>query len=269
MGNTTFSAEMERLASLCKENGKINPELYSKFDVKQGLRDVSGRGVLTGLTNISEIYAREVVDGKVIPCDGRLFYRGFEVGDIIKGFTKENRFGFEEVTYLLLFGELPTAEQLRVFNEILAEKRVLPKNFVRDIIMKATSPDMMNLLSRGVLTLFYYDQKASDNSVDNVLRQSLELIAKFPLVAVYGYQTYRHRYHGDSFVIHNPEKGLSTAENILHLLRKDSQFTELEAKVLDIALVLHAEHGGGNNSTFTTRVVSSAGSTHIPLFLLH
>lgn len=260
MENTRNADEMQRLASLCKENGKIDPGLYSQYDVKQGLRDVSGKGVLTGLTNISEICAREVVDGIEVPCDGRLFYRGYEVKDIIHGFTKDKRFGFEEITYLLLFGELPTAEQLEVFVNILAEKRVLPRNFVRDIIMKATSPDMMNILSRGVLTQYYYDKKASDNSIENVLRQSLELIAKFPLLAVYGYQTYKYRNQGGSFFIHHPELELSTAENILHLLRNDSQFTELEARVLDIALVLHAEHGGGNNSTFTTRVVTSSGS---------
>jgi len=260
MDNSKLSAEMKRLVSLCKENGKINPELYLKYDVKKGLRDITGKGVLAGLTKISEVSAWEIVDGKEVPSEGRLFYRGFEVEDIIKGFTQDRRFGFEEVTYLLLFGELPTAEQLETFTAMLAEKRELPKNFVRDIIMKATSPDMMNVLSRSVLTLYYYDQKANDNSIENVLRQSLELIAKFPLLAVYGYQTYRHRHHGDSLFIHCPEKSFSTAENILHLLRSDNKFTELEARVLDIALVLHAEHGGGNNSTFTTRVVTSSGS---------
>lgn len=259
MEENKISVEMQRLAKLCRENGKIDPVFYSQFDVKQGLRDVTGKGVLTGLTNISEVCARTVVDGKEVPTDGRLFYRGYEVKDIIKGFSGR-RFGFEEVSYLLLFGELPTAEQLKTFREMLAEKRSLPTNFVRDIIMKATSPDMMNIMSRGVLTLYYYDQKASDNSIENVLRQSLELIARFPLLAVYGYQTYRHKHQGDSFFIHNPEINLSTSENILHLLRKDSRFSELEARVLDIALVLHAEHGGGNNSTFTTRVVTSAGS---------
>lgn len=253
-------SEIEKLAILCRENGKIDPALYSQYDVKQGLRDVSGKGVLTGLTNISEICARTVVDGKEVGCDGRLFYRGYEVKDLIRGFTEEKRLGFEEVTYLLLFGELPTDQQLAAFNNLLAENRELPKNFVRDIIMKATSPDMMNLLSRGVLTLYYYDEKANDNSIENVLRQLLELIAKFPLIAVYGYQTYRHKSQKDSFFIHYPEKEMSTAENILHLLRKDSQFTELEARVLDLSLVLHAEHGGGNNSTFTTRVVTSSGS---------
>jgi citrate synthase len=188
MESTKHLAEMERLALLCKEHGKIDPAFYSQFDVKQGLRDVSGKGVLTGLTNISEVCARTVVDGKEVPTDGRLFYRGYEVKDIIKGFSGR-RFGFEEVTYLLLFGELPTDEQLRAFTDILAEKRSLPRNFVRDIIMKATSPDMMNIMSRGVLTQYYYDKNAGDNSIENVLRQSLELIARFPLLAVYGYQT--------------------------------------------------------------------------------
>ena len=259
MDRTMYATEIERLASLCREHGKIDPGLYSQYDVKQGLRDVSGKGVLTGLTNISEIIARTVVDGKEVPTDGRLFYRGIEVGDIIKGLSGR-RFGFEEVTYLLLFGELPNAKELKLFSSLLAEKRELPNNFVRDIIMKATSPDMMNVMSRAVLTLFYYDQRATDNSIENVLRQSLELIAKFPLLAVYGYQTYRHKHQGDSFFIHHPEKGLSTAENILYTLRKDSKFSDLEAKVLDMSLILHAEHGGGNNSTFTTRVVTSAGS---------
>lgn len=258
--NTNFAAEIERLALLSKENGKIDSDLYSKYDVKKGLRDITGKGVLTGLTNISEICAREIVDGQEVPCEGRLFYRGIQVEDIVKGFDKNSRFGFEEVSYLLLFGELPTSGQLKAFTDLLAENRHLPNNFVRDIIMKATSPDMMNILSRGALTLYYYDKKASDNSIENVLRQSLELIAKFPLVAVYGYQAYRHKHHNDSFFIHYPERSLSTAENILHLLRKDSQFSELEARVLDISLVLHAEHGGGNNSTFTTRVVTSSGS---------
>ncbi|KUK10044.1 MAG: Uncharacterized protein XD50_1684 [Clostridia bacterium 41_269] len=260
MYNSKFASEMEKLVSLCLKNNQIDPELYVKYNVKKGLRDLSGRGVLVGLTNISEICAWKNVNGEEVPCEGKLYYRGIDVEDIINGFSEDRRFGFEEVSYLLLFGELPTYEQLETFNSILAENRDLPKNFVRDIIMKAPSPDMMNILSRGVLTLYYYDQRASDNSIENVLRQSLELIAKFPLIACYGYQTYRHRYHGDSLFINRPEKELSTAENILHLLRKDSNFTKLEARVLDISLMLHADHGGGNNSTFTTRVVTSTGS---------
>ena len=260
INDNIISSEMEKLSLLCIENGKIDPELYKKYDVKRGLRDVNGKGVLTGLTDISEISAHDVVDGKEVPCDGKLFYRGINVEDIINGCIEDRQYGFEEVTYLLLFGELPSDNKLNTFNKLLAEKRMLPANFVRDIIMKAPSPDMMNVLSRGVLTLYYYDNNANDNSIENVLRQSLELISVFPLLSVYGYQTYRHYHQGDSLFIHSPQKHLSTAENILYLLRSDNQYSELEARVLDIALVLHAEHGGGNNSTFTTHVVTSSGS---------
>lgn len=260
INDNIISSEMEKLSLLCIENGKIDPELYKKYDVKRGLRDVNGKGVLTGLTDISEISAHDVVDGKEVPCDGKLFYRGINVEDIINGCIEDRQYGFEEVTYLLLFGELPSDNKLNTFNKLLAEKRILPANFVRDIIMKAPSPDMMNVLSRGVLTLYYYDNNANDNSIENVLRQSLELISVFPLLSVYGYQTYRHYHQGDSLFIHSPQKHLSTAENILYLLRSDNQYSELEARVLDIALVLHAEHGGGNNSTFTTHVVTSSGS---------
>lgn len=260
INDNIISSEMEKLSLLCIENGKIDPELYKKYDVKRGLRDVNGKGVLTGLTDISEISAHDVVDGKEVPCDGKLFYRGINVEDIINGCIEDRQYGFEEVTYLLLFGELPSDNKLNTFNKLLAEKRMLPANFVRDIIMKAPSPDMMNVLSRGVLTLYYYDNNANDNSIENVLRQSLELISVFPLLSVYGYQTYRHYHQGDSLFIHSPQKELSTAENILYLLRSDNQYSELEARVLDIALVLHAEHGGGNNSTFTTHVVTSSGS---------
>lgn len=258
--NTKIMLEMEKLSLLCIENGKIDPELYKKYDVKRGLRDVNGKGVLTGLTEISEISAHAVVEGKEIPCDGELFYRGVNVEDIIKGCIEDKRYGFEEVTYLLLFGKLPSDIQLKMFNDILAVNRKLPANFVRDIIMKAPSPDMMNVLSRGVLTLYHYDENANDNSIQNVLSQSLDLISVFPLLSVYGYQSYRHYYQEESLFIHTPQKNLSTAENILYLLRNDNKYTELEARVLDIALVLHAEHGGGNNSTFTTHVVTSSGS---------
>jgi len=260
INDNIMSSEMEKLSLLCIENGKIDSELYKKYDVKRGLRDVNGKGVLTGLTDISEISAHDIVDGKEVPCDGKLFYRGINVEDIINGCIEDRQYGFEEVTYLLLFGELPSDNKLNTFNKLLAEKRMLPANFVRDIIMKAPSPDMMNVLSRGVLTLYYYDNNANDNSIENVLRQSLELISVFPLLSVYGYQTYRHYHQGDSLFIHSPQKDLSTAENILYLLRSDNQYSELEARVLDIALVLHAEHGGGNNSTFTTHVVTSSGS---------
>jgi citrate synthase len=248
------------LADLCKKNTVIDPELYAKYDVKRGLRDISGKGVLTGLTEICEILSYSIVDNDYIPCEGKLYYRGVDVEEIIQGFMQENRFGFEEVTYLLLFGNLPTNEKLMDFTRILEDYRELPPSFVRDIIMKAPSKDMMNTLARSVLTLFSYDEKADDITMENVLRQSLQLIALFPLLSVYGYQASSHYHYGKSLVIHQPKEGLSTAENILYMLRPNMKYTELEAKILDIALVLHAEHGGGNNSTFTTHVVTSSGT---------
>lgn len=248
------------LSGLCLKNSSIDPSLYAKYDVKRGLRDISGKGVLTGLTEIGEVRAYVEEDGKTVPCEGKLFYRGIDIEQIVKGFIEEKRFGFEEVTYLLLFGELPNAEALRNFTTILAEYRTLPTSFVRDIIMKAPSQDMMNTLARSVLTLYSYDNRADDVSIPNVLRQSLQLIALFPLLSVYGYQAYRHYHDNQSLFIHAPRPELSTAENILHLLRPDSKYSELEARILDVALVLHAEHGGGNNSTFTTHVVSSSGT---------
>jgi citrate synthase len=248
------------LADLCKKNTVIDPELYAKYDVKRGLRDISGKGVLTGLTEICEILSYSLVDNDYIPCEGKLYYRGVDVEEIIQGFMQENRFGFEEVTYLLLFGNLPTNEKLMDFTRILEDYRELPPSFVRDIIMKAPSKDMMNTLARSVLTLFSYDEKADDITMENVLRQSLQLIALFPLLSVYGYQASSHYHYGKSLVIHQPKEGLSTAENILYMLRPNMKYTELEAKILDIALVLHAEHGGGNNSTFTTHVVTSSGT---------
>ena len=254
-----ISPEIINWAQICKENN-IDPSLYTKYEVKRGLRDISGQGVLTGLTEISEIHSYDMKNGKLIPCDGKLYYRGVDVEDIIAGFTADNRFGFEEVTYLLLFGKLPTKKELVDFNNILSKYRSLPTGFVRDIIMKAPSNDMMNTLARSVLTLYSYDNNPDDISIENVLRQSLHLIALFPLLSVYGYQAYHHYHAGQSLFIHAPEPKLSTAENILHLLRPDSKYTDLEAKILDIALVLHAEHGGGNNSTFTTHVVSSSGT---------
>ena len=255
-----ITPEIRDLAELCVKNGRIDPELYTKYDVKRGLRDLNGKGVLTGLTEISEIRSTKVVDGKEVPCEGQLFYRGINVEDLIRGCVRDRRFGFEETTYLLLFGELPTREQLANFNQLLAKYRSLPTGFVRDIIMKAPSRDMMNTLARSVLTLYSYDDFASDTSIPNVLRQCLQLIALFPLLSVYGYQAYRHYHDGQSLYIHPPMAELSTAENILHVLRADCKYTKLEATVLDIALILHAEHGGGNNSTFTTHVVSSSGT---------
>ena len=212
------------------------------------------------MTVISEIISSKIVDGKEYPCEGKLYYRGIDVEEIVEGFIKEDRFGYEEVAYLLLFGELPDAKRLEDFNRILANYRSLPTNFVRDIIMKAPSHDMMNTLARSVLTMYSYDDYADDNTLPNVLRQSLQLIALFPLLSVYGYQAYCHYHDKKSLFIHRPQPELSTAENILYILRPDSKYTPLEAKILDLALVLHAEHGGGNNSTFTTHVVTSSGT---------
>ncbi len=258
MSNTfDYSAvtpEMVELAALCRQNDAIDGELYKKYEVKRGLRDINGQGVLAGLTDISEVRSSRVVDGVRQQIDGQLFYRGINVEDLVKGCVAENRFGFEETTYLLLFGELPDRDALERFTRLMAQYRSLPPSFVRDIIMKAPSCDMMNTLARGVLTLYAYDDNANDLSIENVLRQCLSLIASFPLLSVYGYQAYRHYFANESLFIHVPDPALSTAENLLHLLRVDSKYTELEARVLDMALILHAEHGGGNNSTFTTHV---------------
>ena len=259
-----FSAvtpEIEALAAKSRENNRIDISLYDKYEVKRGLRDLNGKGVLTGLTEISEVKASEVDENGVShPCDGKLYYRGHDVEKLIEGFTKDKRFGFEEVTYLLLFGELPDKKQLADFNELLGNYRCIPPNFVRDIIMKKPSRDIMNAVARSVLMLYAYDDKADDTSVPNVVRQSLQLISELPLLAVYSYQAYRHFHVGGSLIIHEPDPKLSTAENILHLLRADGKYTPLEAEILDIALVLHAEHGGGNNSTFTNHVVTSSGT---------
>ncbi len=255
-----LSDEVLRLSELCMKNGKIDPELYTKYNVKRGLRDMQGKGVLTGLTEISEIVSSKMIDGEEVPCQGELYYRGYNIKNLVKGFVNDNRFGFEETVYLLLFGELPTKEELAEFNKILADYRTLPVNFVTDIILKAPSSDMMNTLARSVLTLYSYDERANDITIPNVLRQCLELISLFPVLSVYGYQAYSHYHSGKSLFIHKPLPELSTAENILRLLRTDGKYSELEAKILDIALVLQAEHGGGNNSTFTTHVVSSSGA---------
>lgn len=258
-----FSAitdDIKKLSQLCVENSQIDPELYFEYDVKRGLRDRRGRGVLTGLTEIGEVKAYTIDDGEMVPCPGKLYYRGQDVEKIVDGFLKEDRYGFEEVVYLLLFGKLPTVNQLDEFKKVLVEYRSLPTSFVRDIIMKAPSNDMMNTLSRSVLTMYSYDENPDDTSVENVLRQCLQLIAIFPLLSVYGYQACRHYLHGKSLFIHTPPAELSTAETILYTLRSNKKYTPLEAKILDLALVVHAEHGGGNNSTFTTHVVSSSGT---------
>ncbi len=251
---------IEELAVKCQANSKVDPALYSVYDVKRGLRDINGVGVVAGLTQISEILSYEIVDGEKRPMDGILRYRGIHINDICKGFVEGKRFGFEEATYLLLFGELPNEKELADFRELIGKGRTLPTNFVRDVVMKAPSKDMMNTLARSVLTLACYDKKADDNSIENVLRQCLMLISVFPMLAAYAYQAYRHYELGKSLYIHNPKPELSTAENFLRMLRTDKKYTELEARILDLALVLHAEHGGGNNSTFTTHVVTSSGA---------
>ena len=253
-----ITPEILRLAKLSEQAGVIDSELFTKYEVKRGLRDLNGKGVLAGLTNISDVRATEMVNGVSVPAHGKLIYRGYDVKDLVSGFTKENRFGFEEITYLLLFDKLPTKEELAGFETLLSQYRTLPTSFVRDIIMKAPSKDMMNTLARSVLTLYSYDDRADDTSIPNVLRQCLQLISLFPLLSIYGYQAYSHYHDGNSLFIHQPQPELSTAENILHILRPDSSYTPLEAKILDIALVLHMEHGGGNNSSFTTHVVTSS-----------
>ena len=246
-------------ASECEAHSQIPKELYDHYGVKKGLRDRNGRGVLTGLTNISRIKAFDTKDGELIPCDGELLYRGYDIKDLIKG-SEGSGYVFEEGAYLLLFGELPNAEQLRSFMEVLAQSGELPTNFTRDVIMKAPSADIMNTMTRSVLTLASYDDRATDLSVDNVLRQCIQLISTFPMLAIYGYHAYNHYEKNQSMYIHRPNPELSAAENILSMLRPDMQFSKLEARVLDIALLLHMEHGGGNNSTFTTRVITSSGS---------
>lgn len=256
-----ITAEILKYTDYCTSNCRIEPQLYIEHKVNRGLRDLNGKGVLTGLTEISEIVSKKIVDGEEVPCPGHLYYRGYDVEDLVRGFISDKRFGFEEIVYLLLFGELPTAEQLEEFNNVLTSYRVLPGTFVRDIIMKAPSTDMMNSLARSVLTLYSYDSDPDNTDTANVLRQCLQLIARFPLLSVYGYHSYDYYIKGsNSFFIHEPRPELSTAENILYMLRLDGKYTPLEAKVLDMALVLHAEHGGGNNSTFTTHVVSSSGT---------
>ena len=252
--------EIEELTNICLDNSKMDVSLYGQYDVKRGLRDVNGVGVLAGLTQISNVVSSDIIDGVKTPCDGRLYYRGINVEKLTQGFLSENRMGFEEVAYLLLFGNLPNEEQLNHFKTILKQQQSLPKNFVRDVVMKAPTKDMMNTLSRSVLTLYAYDNHADDTSLPNVLRQCINLISVFPMLSVYGYQAYNHYIKGKSLYIHNPSKKLSTAENILLMLRPDQKYTPLEAKILDLALVLHMEHGGGNNSTFTTHVVSSSGT---------
>lgn len=250
----------EKYSKVCKKNDSVEKELFTEYGVKRGLRDLNGKGVVTGITNISRIESSEIVDGKTVPCPGKLYYRGYRIQELVKGFMEEGRYGFEEIAYLLVFGELPTQENLNEFQEMLATGRRLPTNFVRDVIMKAPSSDIMNSLTKSVLTLASYDKNVSDTSIENVIRQCVQMIALFPMLSVYGYQAYNHYKKNRSLYIHRPKPELSTSENLLRMLRPNKKYTELEAKVLDLALVLHMEHGGGNNSTFTTRVVTSSGS---------
>lgn len=254
-----ITPEIMYLSNLCEKNNAIDKELYVKLDVKRGLRDVDGTGVRAGLTNISDVCASRYEDGVRIPIPGSLYYRGYNIKDLVKGFLDADHFGFEEITYLLLFGDLPNEGELQAFSKMLAERRTLPPTFVRDIIMKAPSKDMMNSLARSILNLYSYDDKADDTSIPNVLRQSLNLISQFPMLMVYGYHAYNYR-KGEDLFIYAPSKELSMAENILMMLREDRKYTPLEAKILDMALVLHMDHGGGNNSTFTTHVVTSSGT---------
>ncbi|MGN1007985.1 MAG: citrate/2-methylcitrate synthase, partial [Butyricicoccus sp.] len=248
----TVTPAVEDLAALCRKNSDIPGSLYQQYDVKRGLRDVDGHGVVAGLTNISEIVSRKIVDGKEQSCPGELYYRGYSINELVRGFIRENRMGFEETTYLLLFGELPSHDELVCFEKLLASSRTLPTNFVRDVVMKASTHDLMNTLSRSVLTLASYDERCDDISLPNVLRQCLMLISVFPMLAAYSYHAYNHYECGGSMYIHYPSANLSTAGNILRILRADMRYTPLEERVLDLALVLHMEHGGGNNSSFTT-----------------
>jgi len=255
-----ITPEIKKLAESSIDGYRIEPSLYTQYDVKRGLRDVNGSGVVAGLTNISTIKVLETGEGMPNHGKGKLYYRGIDVEDIVEGFVREKRFGFEETVFLLLFGNMPSADELNGFRKILADFRSLPASFTRDVIMKAPSDNMMNTLAKSVLALYSYDDKANDISIPNVLRQCIELITLFPVLAVYGYQAYKYASEGGSFFIHDPDPELSIAENILYMLRPHKNYTELEARILDLALVLHAEHGGGNNSTFTVHVVSSSGT---------
>lgn len=252
---------ISKMAEKSNCNNHIVPEMYQEHHVNRGLRDMNGNGVVTGLTEVSRITAKKKDEnGNTVPCHGELCYRGINVRDLVKGFTADNRFGFEEAVYLLLFSELPNKDELSEFCKELGEYRSLPTSFVRDMILKAPGKDMMNILSRSVLALYAYDDNPDDISVANVLRQCMQLIAVFPMLAVYSYQSYQHYHQDKSLFIHLPKPEYSTAQNLLSLLRESGEFTDLEAKILDLAMVLHAEHGGGNNSTFTTHVVTSSGT---------
>ena len=259
MDLTQLNDYTTRSEAVCRRNDTISPRLYEEYGVKKGLRDENGNGVLAGLTNISKITSSKIVDGKKVPCDGQLWYRGYRVEDLI-GSLGETELGYEKIAYLLLMGQMPDSAAAEEFRRLLGECRTLPTNFTRDVIMKAPGKDIMNSMTRGILTLASYDERAIDTSVSNSLRQCIQLIAEFPLLAVYGYHAYNYYENMDSMVIHRPAPALSTAENLLMMLRPNKKYTATEAKVLDTALILHMEHGGGNNSTFTTRVITSSGS---------
>lgn len=262
---STVSHEFEnmfisQLSDKATKSSYIDPGLFEKFQVKRGLRDLDGKGVLVGLTEIGEVHSYIIDEGETIPVPGRLLYRGIDINDIVAGFREDGRYGFEETCYLLLFGDLPNRDELRNFRMLLANNQKLPEDFARDIILKAPSNNVMNALSRSVLALYSFDNNPEDTSVKNVLRQCLQLIARFPALAVYGYQAFSH-YHGyNSLFLHSPRPELSIAENLLYMLRSDNSYTKLEAALLDLALVLHAEHGGGNNSSFVTHVTTSSGT---------
>lgn len=257
--NKQWKNYTEKYQKLCMENDVIPDSLFKEYGVNRGLRDINGNGVLTGLTNISRIDSFCVKDGKKVPCDGKLWYRGYNVTDWIRNIPKDS-LGFGKTAYLLLFGKAPTAEEEKEFKELMGKCRALPTNFTRDVIMKAPSKDIMNSMARSILTLASYDENVNSNDIGNVIRQCVNLISVFPMLAVYAYHAYNYYERDESMYIHRPDPGLSTAENLLMLLRPDKQYSFLEAKVLDVALMLHMEHGGGNNSTFTTRVVTSSGS---------
>lgn len=259
MDLTQLNDYTTRSEAVCRRNDTISPRLYEEYGVKKGLRDENGNGVLAGLTNISKITSSKIMDGKKVPCDGQLWYRGYRVEDLI-GSLGETELGYEKIAYLLLMGQMPDSAAAEEFRRLLGECRTLPTNFTRDVIMKAPGKDIMNSMTRGILTLASYDERAIDTSVSNSLRQCIQLIAEFPLLAVYGYHAYNYYENMDSMVIHRPDPALSTAENLLMMLRPNKKYTVTEAKVLDTALILHMEHGGGNNSTFTTHVVSSSGT---------
>lgn len=249
----------ESITPICEKNDRIAPRLYDEYGVNLGLRDENGKGVLTGLTGISKIVSSKVIDGKRVPCEGELWYRGYRIEELIAGLGNDE-YGYEKIAYLLLMGSLPSKEELEEFRQVIGQCRSLPTNFTRDVIMKAPTDDIMNSMTRSILTLASYDKDAKDISLPNVIRQSIQLISVFPQLAVYAYNAYRHYEKNDSMFIHHPDPELSTSENLLQMLRPDKHYTDVEAKVLDAALILHMEHGGGNNSTFTTRVVSSSGS---------